>query len=113
MTLIELMLAIMIGTAVAGIMLALFNQQLAFLRIFNIQGFLNREAPLVSMQVARMIGQADRYRLHDSVADALAGNNQRLEDSPVLLMNFRQPDGARSTTTWCRNPASCPIRNGS
>ena len=93
MTLIELTVAMMIGGVVAGIMIALFNQQLAFLRIFSIQNFLNEEAPLVNMHVARMVGQADRYRLHDSVADALAGQNQRLDDSPVLLMNFRQPDG--------------------
>ena len=94
MTLIELTLAIMIGMVIAAIMMALFNQQLAFLRIFRIQSFLNQEAPLISMHVSRMIGQADRYRLHDSVADALAGENQRLDNSPVLLMNFRQPDGS-------------------
>ncbi len=94
MTLIELTLAIMIGAVVAAIMLAMFNQQLAFLRIFNIQSFLNQEAPLVSMHVSRMIGQADRYRLHDSVEDAIAGRDQRLEEAPVLLMNFRQPDGS-------------------
>lgn len=94
MTLIELTLAIMLGAAVASIMLALFNQQVAFLRIFNIQSFLNQEAPLVSMHVSRLIGQADRYRLHDNIEDAIAGRNQRLEDSPVLLMNFRQPDGS-------------------
>jgi hypothetical protein len=41
-----------------------------------------------------MLGRADRFRLHQSIDDALAGRNPQLTASPVLLMNFRQPDGA-------------------
>jgi len=92
-TLIELTLVISIGAIIAALLLALFNQQLAFLRIFRAQGFLNEEAPVVSMHVARIIGRADRFRLHASVSDAMENTNARLTDSPVLLMNFRQPDG--------------------
>ena len=54
--------------------LALFNQQLAFLQIYQTQNFLTEEAPLISMYVSRMVGKADRFRLHDSVDDALAGS---------------------------------------
>lgn len=92
-TLIELTLVLSLGAVIAAMMMALFNQQLAFLRIFRAQGFLNEEAPIISMHAARIIGQADRYRLHASIPDALANENARLTDSPVLLMNFRQPDG--------------------
>ena len=73
--------------------LALFNQQLAFLKIYRAQNFLTEEAPLISMYVSRLVGKADRFRLHDTVADALAGANPRLTASPVVVMNFRQPDG--------------------
>ena len=92
-TLIELTLAIMMGIATGGMVLALFNQQLAFLKIFKTQSFLTEEAPIISIYVSRLVGKADRFRLHDSVSDALSGSNPRLTESPVVLLNFREPDG--------------------
>jgi prepilin-type N-terminal cleavage/methylation domain-containing protein len=92
-TLMELTLVLSMGAMIAAILMALFNQQLTFLRIFRAQSFLNEEAPMVSMHVARIIGRADRFRLHADLDDALANENARLTESPVLLMNFRQPDG--------------------
>lgn len=97
-TLIELSIAIMLGMAIGGMVLTLFNQQLTFLRIFRAQNFLMEEAPIISMHVSRVVGKADRFRLHDSVADALAGANPRLDGSPVVLLNFRQPDGTMKAT---------------
>lgn len=97
-TLIELSVAIMIGLATGTMTLALFNQQLAFLKIFKAQGFLTEEAPIISTYVSRLIGKADRFRLHDSVADALSGANPRLTESPVVVLNFRQPDGTMRAT---------------
>ncbi len=93
-TLIELSIAIMLGMATAGMVLTLFNQQLAFLRLFRDQRFLTEDAPIVGNYVSRLIGKADRFRLHDSREDALAGTNPRLTSSPVVVLNFRQPDGS-------------------
>ncbi|GAA5127433.1 prepilin-type N-terminal cleavage/methylation domain-containing protein [Luteolibacter yonseiensis] len=92
-TLIELSIAIMLGMATAGMVLALFNQQIAFLKIFKAQTFLTEEAPLISMHVSKLVGKADRFRLHASVDDALKGKDPRLTSSPVVVLNFRQPDG--------------------
>jgi prepilin-type N-terminal cleavage/methylation domain-containing protein len=92
-TLIELSIATMIGMSIGAMTLALCNQQLTFLKLYKAQNFLTDEAPVVSMYVSRLIGKADRFRLHDSVADALAGKNPRLTGSPVVVLNFRQPDG--------------------
>lgn len=97
-TLIELSIAIMLGLATGTMVLALFNQQLAFLKIFKAQGFLTEEAPIISTYVSRLIGKADRFRLHASVADALSGANPRLTESPVVVLNFRQPDGSMRAT---------------
>ena len=97
-TLIELSIAIMMGLATGTMVLALFNQQLAFLQIFKAQGFLTEEAPIISTYVSRLVGKADRFRLHDSVADALSGINPRLTESPVVVLNFRQPDGTMRAT---------------
>jgi hypothetical protein len=94
-TLIELAIAMMMGMATGGMVIALFNQQLAFLRIYQAQDFLTQEAPVVSMHVSKIIGEADRFRLHDSVQDALAGSNPKLSNSPVLALNYRMPDGAQ------------------
>ncbi len=92
-TLVELTLAMTVGMVVAAMLMTLFNQQVTFLRVFGLQNFLNEEAPMVSMHVSRIIGKADRYRLHDNVEDALANQNIRLVNAPVLLMNYQQPDG--------------------
>ena len=92
-TLIELSLVMMMGMLTSAMVLALFNQQLTFLSIYKAQNFLASEAPIISMYVSRLVGKADRFRLHDSVADALAGVRSRTTPSPVLVLNFRQPDG--------------------
>jgi prepilin-type N-terminal cleavage/methylation domain-containing protein len=94
-TLIELSVAMTMGLMTGAMVLALFNQQLTFLRIYRTQNFLAEEAPVISMYVSHLVGKADRFRLHDTVADALAGRNPRLTASPVLVMNFRQPDGTQ------------------
>lgn len=92
-TLIELSVAIMLGMATGAMVLTLFNQQLVFLRIFKDQNFLTDEAPIISNYVSRLIGKADRFRLHATVEDALSGTNPRLTASPVVVLNFKQPDG--------------------
>jgi type II secretory pathway pseudopilin PulG len=111
-TLIELTIAIMMGLATGTMVLALFNQQLAFLRIFKAQNFLTEEAPIVSTYVSRLIGKADRFRLHDSLADALSGANPRLTPSPVVVLNFRQLDNPaapmRATILSFENRGSGP-----
>lgn len=97
-TLLELTIAMMVGMMVSAMVLAIFNQQMAFLRIFRAQSFLSEEAPVVSMYVSRVVAKADRFRLHASVADALAGSNPRLTSSPVCVLNFVQPDGSMRAT---------------
>ncbi|RYD39966.1 MAG: hypothetical protein EOP85_15060, partial [Verrucomicrobiaceae bacterium] len=98
LTLIELSIAIMMGMATGSMVLMLFNQQLVFLKLYKTQNFLSEEAPVISMYVSRLVGKADRFRLHDSVADALSGANPRLTASPVVVLNFREPDGKMRAT---------------
>ncbi|RYD49679.1 MAG: hypothetical protein EOP85_01175 [Verrucomicrobiaceae bacterium] len=98
MTLIELSIAIMLGMAIGAMTLMLFNQQLLFLKLYRSQNFLTEEAPVISMYVSRLVGKADRFRLHNSVADALSGSNQRLDASSVVLLNFREPNGTMRAT---------------
>lgn len=93
-TILELTVAIMVGMTVGATILAMLNQQVAFLKIFRAQSFLNEEAPIISNNVSKLLLTAERFRLHASVADALAGKNPRLTDSPVCVLNFRQPDGS-------------------
>ncbi len=92
-TLLELTITMMVGMTIGATMLAMLNQQIAFLRIFQAQGFLNEEVPVISNHISKLLGSAQRFRLHASVADALAGRNPRLTNSPVLVLNFTQPDG--------------------
>jgi prepilin-type N-terminal cleavage/methylation domain-containing protein len=92
-TLIELSVAMTMGLLTGSMVLAIFNQQLAFLKLYQTQNFLTEEAPVISMYVSKLVGKADRFRLHNSVADALSGANPRTTASPVVVLNFRQPDG--------------------
>jgi len=92
-TLIELSIAIGCGLIAAALLLALVNQQFAFLRMYHAQNFLIKEAPLISTHMNRLVGQAERFRLHASTADALAGRNPVMENASVLVLNFHQPDG--------------------
>lgn len=92
-TLIELSVAIGCGLIAAALLLALVNQQFAFLKIYAAQNFLIREAPLISTHMNRLIGQAERFRLHNSTDDALAGEDPVMAGASVLVLNFQQPDG--------------------
>lgn len=92
-TLVELTLAMGIGIMVAGMSLLLFNQQMAFLRIFRAQDFLSREAPLINNYVVRVIGAAEGYRLYTSMEAMTGGQDPVLADATVLVLRFREADG--------------------
>lgn len=92
-TLVELALAIGVGLIVSGMALALFNQQLAFIRILRAQDFLTREAPLINNSMVRVVGLADGYLLYPDLDELRGGGQPVLEDASVLLLRFRQPDG--------------------
>ena len=109
-TLIELTIAMMLGMAIGSMVLLLFNQQLAFLRFYQTQNFLTEEAPLISLHVGKLVGQADRFRLHATVQDALTGADPRLEDAAVVVLNFRGPDGGmRAGILSWEDPGTGPV----
>lgn len=93
-TLLELTLAMTVGLTIGATVLTMLNQQIAFLKIFRAQSFLNEEAPMISAHLSKLLVNAERFRLHASIEDALSGANPRLSDSPVAVLNFRQPDGS-------------------
>ena len=93
-TLIEMSVVIMVGMMIGTMVIAIFNQQLAFLRIYRVQSFTTEEAPMISMYLNRMIGKADRFRLHQTMSEALSGNNPQTASSPICVLNFREPDGS-------------------
>lgn len=92
-TLVELTIAMLVGLMIGGMLLAMLNQQISFLKIFRAQSFLNEEAPIISHHVSKLLLNAERFRLHASLEEALAGEDPQLTDSPVVVLNFRQPDG--------------------
>ena len=93
-TLVELALAIGVGLVVSSMALALFNQQLAFIRILRAQDFLTREAPMINNYVVRVIGAAEGYLLYPDMDTMRAGGPPVLADASVLVLRFRQPDGS-------------------
>lgn len=92
-TLIEMSIAIMLGLAISGMTLGLFQQQLAFLKIYKSQSFLTEEAPIVGMYVSKLIGKADGFRLHTTRGEAELGANPTNGPANYAVLKFRQPDG--------------------
>ena len=90
----ELSLAMAIGMMVASMGLLLFNQQMAFLRIFKAQDFLTREAPMINNYVVRVIGAAEDYRLYSNIAAMKNGDDPVMTGATVLVLRFRQSDGS-------------------
>lgn len=98
-SLIELTIAIAMGVAISGMIMVMFRQQLAFIDVYRTQNFLSEEAPVISMHVSKLIGKADSFRLHDSLADVTAGKRSALgANSRVVVLNYRQPDGTTRTS---------------
>ena len=97
-TLVELTVAMVVGLATASLTMMLFNQQVAFLRIYQAQKFLISEAPLINAHLQRMVGQAERFALFTDTTNALAGTNAVASNAPVLLLQFQQPDGTVKST---------------
>lgn len=95
---VELSLAITVGMMVAAISLMLFNQQMAFMRIFRAQDFLVREAPLISNYVVRVIGSAEGYQLFTDMNSLRNGEGAVLEDAKVLVLRFTESDGTEKAS---------------
>ncbi|MEP4078713.1 type II secretion system protein [Haloferula sp.] len=93
-TLVELSLAMSIGTMVAAMGLLLFNQQMAFLKIFKAQDFLTREAPMLNNYVVRVISAAEDYRLFEDIDSLKNGESPVLSGATVLVLRFREADGS-------------------
>ena len=106
-TLLELSLAMATGIVVAVLLLAMVNQQIAFLRIYNAQSFLTTEAPLINNYLARVIGSAEGYRLYESVDDLVDGSPPVMADAPVIMLRFKEPDGTfRASVLSFENPGT-------
>ncbi|TAE74199.1 MAG: hypothetical protein EAZ84_11615 [Verrucomicrobia bacterium] len=106
-TLVELSLAMATGMVLAVMLLALVNQQIAFLRILNAQSFLTTEVPVINNYLTRVIGSAEGYRLYRSVEDLVAGDAPVFEDAPVVLLRFKEPDGTfRASVLSFEDPGS-------
>ncbi|WP_035604367.1 hypothetical protein [Haloferula sp. BvORR071] len=104
-TLTELALAMMMGLAAAVMLLSIFNQQVAFLRIFNAQSFLTTEAPILNNYLTRVLGSAEGYRLYASVNALTGGSAPVMADAPVLMLRFKEPDGTfRASVLSFENP---------
>jgi hypothetical protein len=80
--------------AIAAMTLLLFNQQLAFVRIFRAQDFLTREAPIINNYLARVVGNAEGYRLYQNIDALGAGQAPVMSGASVLVLRFLEADGS-------------------
>lgn len=106
-TLLELSIGLLVGMMVGAISLTLLNQQAAFLRIFRAQEFLTTEAPLINNYLARVVSNADGYRLHGTFENAVARTSPVLADARAITLRFKQPTGGfREVILAYHNPGA-------
>lgn len=97
-TLIELSLAMGLGTIIAAIALLFFNQQLAFIRIFRAQDFLMREAPVINNHLTRIVSNAQGIRLYDDMDALNNGMPPVMSNATVAVLLIKEPDGGLAET---------------
>ena len=108
-TLVELAMAMGVGVLVAGMSLMLFNQQMAFLRIYRAQDFLTREAPLINNYVVRVIGGAEGYALYRDMDSLANGDGAVLEDARALVLRYKLAEGGeRASILSFEDPGTGP-----
>ena len=76
-TLLEMTVVMLVGMGLASMIMAMLNQQIAFLNIYRAQSFLNEEVPIVSYHISKLLSGAERFSLHDNINDAQNRDNQR------------------------------------
>lgn len=92
-SLVELTLAMGIGMSTALMLMAIFNQQLAFLKIFSVQSFLTTEAPIINTYLSRVLGAAEGYQLYPSISAFTSSSQSVSSDASVLVLKFKEPNG--------------------
>lgn len=104
-TLVELAVAIGVGMSVAAMALLLFNQQLTFIRMFRVQDFLVKEAPMINNYVVRVLGSAEGYQLFRNLEAYGEGEDPVSGDADLLVLRFQEPDGSvRSSALSFEDP---------
>lgn len=94
-TLPELATAIGLSLAIAGMMMSLLQQQVSFHKILRAQNFLVEEAPLINNSISAILSQADAFRIHTSLSDAIADAGAVTSGGNVLVVGFQNADGTR------------------
>jgi hypothetical protein len=92
-TLVELTLAMTVGMGIALMMMAIFNQQLAFLKIFSVQSFLTTDGPAINNYMSRVLGSAEGFQLYPSISAFTSSQTPVMADASVLVLKFKEPGG--------------------
>ncbi len=94
-TLIEMSTAMIVAITISGIMMALLQQQISFHRVMRAQNFLVEEAPQINHTITSVLAQADAYRIHLDLTDAVSDTNAVTADGKTLVLGFLEADGSQ------------------
>jgi type II secretory pathway pseudopilin PulG len=94
-TLIEMSVAMIVSISIGAIMMALLQQQISFHRIMRTQNFLVEEAPQINHTITSVLAQADAYRIHANLTDAVSDTNAVTADGKTLVLGYTNPDGSQ------------------
>lgn len=84
-----------VAIAISGMMMTIMQQQIAFHRVMRAQNFLVQEAPQINTAITSVLAQADAYRIHENLTDAISDANAVTADGKTLVLGFLNPDGTQ------------------
>ena len=93
LTIVELTIALVLSTLMAGALLAVVTQQVTLTQLLNRQSFLRDEAPQINLLLSRLFASASSYRIYASADDAFDEANAVNVGGTAVRLRFRQPDG--------------------
>ena len=96
MTLIELAVYMAMSLALSAALLMMLKSHFTFMRMLTSMSFLRDDAPQVNIMLTGILGQADSYRIYESIADAKASSNAVNTGGTAVRLRFRNPNGAYS-----------------
>jgi hypothetical protein len=93
-TLLEISVALGMALSLSAVLMAMLQQHLNFVRLFERQTFLTNEAPQLGNLLVRILNGADHFFVYSTKDEALAGSNPKLGSGQAAGLFFKAPMAA-------------------
>ncbi len=92
-TILEMTVALAMTLGIASTIVAMLQQQVAFVGLVSRFQFLRDEAPQINTLLTTIINKADSYRIYGNIVNAKGASSAVQSNGRALRLRFRNPDG--------------------